>query len=221
VLNIINTVIFDLDGTIVDTNEVILRSMVETLEHETGRPWSHAELLPHWGLVLRRQLRLFHPAIDLERAVPFYRERYRLNHEALLAEFPGVRAMLEALRDAGMKLGVVTSKKHDICRQTIEDIGYRGFFPVVITEEDTERLKPAPDPLILGLQRLQASPQEAIYIGDNPDDIIAAHAAGMRAVAVGWSLRTRASLLACHPEAIIDAPGDLLPLLPTIMPISR
>lgn len=212
----INTVIFDLDGTIVDTNEAILRSMVETLEHETGRPWSHEELLPYWGLSLQRQVRLFHPEIDLERAVPFYRERYQLNHDALLAEFPGVRIMLETLQAAGIKLGVVTSKKRDICRQTIEDIGYRGFFPVVIAEEDTERLKPAPDPLILALQRLRTSPNEAIYVGDNPDDIIAAHAAGMNAVAVGWSLRTRESLMSCHPEALIDTPDRLPALLPVL-----
>ncbi|MHB0936955.1 MAG: HAD-IA family hydrolase [Armatimonadota bacterium] len=213
-LNNINAVIFDLDGTIVNTNEVILRSMAETLERETGRPWSHEELLPHWGLVLRRQLRLLHPGIDLKRAVPFYRQCYQRNHDALLAEFPGVRAMLETLQAAGIKLGVVTSKKRGICLQTIADVGYGAFFPVVVTEEDTERLKPAPDPLILALQRLHASPEDAIYIGDNPDDIIAAHAAGMRAVAVGWSLRSRESLLAHHPEAIIDTPDELLALIP-------
>jgi len=211
--NIITTVLFDLDGTIADTNEVILRTIAETLERATGRAWQREELLPHWGLALRQQLRLYHPPIDLERAVPFYRRRYLVNHDALLAEFPGIRAMLEALQAAELKLGVVTSKKRGICLQTIEDIGYSAFFPVVIAEEDTKRLKPAPDPLLCALQRLQSSPDDAIYIGDNPDDIIAARAAGMRAVAVGWSLRPRAELLAEHPDAFIDAPADLLALL--------
>ena len=88
-LNNINTAIFDLDGTIVNTNEVILRSMAATLEHETGRPWTREELLPHWGLVLRRQLRLLHPEIDLARAVPFYRRCYQRNHDAP-DELPGL-----------------------------------------------------------------------------------------------------------------------------------
>jgi len=215
-LNNITTVIFDLDGTIADTNEVILRTMADTLERETGRPWSHRELLPHWGLVLRRQLLLCHPQIDLERAVPFYRRRYQEHHDALLAEFPGMRAVLEALRVAEIKLGVVTSKKRPGCHLTLDDLGYREFFPVIVTEEDTERIKPAPDPLLLALQLLKSSPEEAVYVGDNPDDIIAAHAAGMSAVAVGWSLRLRSALLAHHPDAFIDAPSDLLALLPAV-----
>jgi pyrophosphatase PpaX len=214
--NNITTVLFDLDGTIADTNEVILRTLADTLQRETGRPWRREELLPHWGLVLRRQLLLCHPEIDMVRAIPFYRRSYQEHHNALLAEFPGMRAVLEALWAAGMKLGVVTSKKQPGCHLTLDDLGYRDFFPVIVTEEETERIKPAPDPLLLALRRLESSPEEAVYVGDNPDDIVAARAAGMRAFAVGWSLRPRAELLKYGPDAIIDTPADLLALLPSM-----
>ena len=208
----ISAVLFDLDGTIADTNEVILRTITETLEYTSGRRWQRAELLPYWGLRLREQLVTLYPVIDLEQAVPFYRARYAEYHASMLAEFPGMRAMLAQLQ-TGYQLAVVTSKKRDGAWLTLEGIGYAEFFPLLIVEEDTARHKPAPAPLLLALERLQVSAAEAIYVGDNPDDIIAAHAAGMRAVAVGWSLRTRAELLAAQPDALIETPDDLLALL--------
>jgi len=209
----ITTILFDLDGTIVNTNEVILQSLTETLEDITGRSWTRDELLPHWGKVLRRQLVLFHPEIDLERAIASYRERYAENHVSLLAEFPGVRPLLERLRHAGYKLGVVTSKKRAACEQTLDDIGYRALFPAVVAEEDAPRIKPAPDPLLLAARRLGADPTECLYVGDNPDDLIAAHAAGMGAVAVSWTLRPLRELHAENPHAMLDTPEDLWTLL--------
>jgi len=181
------TVLFDIDGTIANTNEIILRTLADTLAMASGRAWRREELLPHWGLVLREQLRRCYPHLAL--------------HQALLAEFPGVRAMLSALQADGYTLGVVTSRK-------------RAFSQLIVTEEDTApRLKPLPDPLLYALQRLRALSAAAVYVGDNPDDIIAAHAAGMRAVAVGWSLRAREELLAVQPDAIIDTPHDLCTFL--------
>lgn len=71
----IDAVLFDLDGTIANTNEIILRALADTLQHTTGRAWRREELLAEWGRVLRAQLLVFHPEIDLERAVPYYRRR--------------------------------------------------------------------------------------------------------------------------------------------------
>ena len=121
--------------------------------------------------------------------------------------------MLERLRDAGLRLGIVTGKKRVHCLQTLDELGYRAFFPVIVAEEDAAHIKPAPDPLLLAARLLGAAPAEIAYVGDNPDDIIAARAAGMTAVAVAWSLRTRESLLAQHPDALIEHPDKLLALL--------
>lgn len=209
----ITAVLFDLDGTIVNTNDVILASLAETLAHVTGQSWSREALLPHWGKVLRQQLVLFHPEIDLEQAISFYRECYAKHHVGLLAEFPGVRPLLDGLQQAGYGLGVVTSKKRFACEQTLVDIGYHDLFPVVVTVEDTSRIKPAPDPLLLAAQMLHTEPSRCLYVGDNPDDLIAARAAGMGAVGVSWSLRPREELLALEPDAMLEAPGDLWKLL--------
>ncbi|MHB9129527.1 MAG: HAD family hydrolase [Armatimonadota bacterium] len=206
-------VLFDLDGTIADTNEIIQRTILETLEQESGRPWQREELLIHWGMRLRDQLQAMYPPINLERAVPFYRRRYAVYHEALLAEFPGMRVVLERLRQAGYQLGVVTSKKQESAHHTLHGLGYADLFPVVVVEEDTPRHKPAPDPLLYAAQQLHLSPEAIVYVGDNPDDIRAAHAAGMKAIAVGWCFRDPAELLAVHPDAMIQTPEDLLELL--------
>ncbi|HEY3378216.1 MAG TPA: HAD-IA family hydrolase [Armatimonadota bacterium] len=209
----INTVIFDLDGTIADTNEIILRTMAETLEHASGRPWPRELLMPNWGMRLRDQMQLLYPEINLDRAVPFYRRRYAELHETLLAEFPGVRPMLQTLASQNIVLGVVTSKKRDSAQKTLCGLGYAHFFTTVVVEEDTSRHKPSPEPILYALERLRAPATQTIYVGDNPDDIHAAHAAGIGAVAVGWALRPRAELSAARPEAIIDTPGELLTLL--------
>ena len=209
----ITTILFDLDGTIADTNEIILRTLAETLEYANGRSWSREELLPHWGMILREQLLTLDPIIDLELVVPYYRRIYAQYHKFLLAEFPGVRELLGQLKTAGYRLGVVTSKKRMSAQLTLDSLRYRGFFDDIIVDEDTIRHKPAPDPLLLALVRFGVTADEAIYIGDNPDDITAAHAAGIPGVAVGWCLRPRRELEAAGADLVLDHADDLLPFL--------
>jgi pyrophosphatase PpaX len=206
----VQVVLFDLDGTIADTNEIIMRTLLETLEAMSGRSWSREVVLPLWGVRLRDQLLRLYPEIDIARAEPFYRQRYQAYHGTLLREFPGTRAMLEALRASGRRLGVVTSKKRANATQTVDDLGFHDLMEIVVAIEDTPRMKPAPDPLLFALHALGVSADAAIYVGDNPDDIHAARAAGMRSVAVGWSLRPRAELMAAGPDMLIESPGDIL-----------
>lgn len=209
----VQAVLFDLDGTIVDTNEIILRAMEDTLAHFSGRAWERRELMPHWGMRLRDQLSALAPALDLDAAVAYYRVRYAIYHALLLAEVPGTTAMLTALRAYGLRLGVVTSKKRVNADQTLHDVGFLPYFDAVVVEEDTAHHKPAPEPLLHALALLGLTANDTVYVGDNPDDIRAAHAADMRSIAVAWSLRDRDELCAVAPTAIIDAPGELLELL--------
>ncbi|OPZ82880.1 MAG: Pyrophosphatase PpaX [bacterium ADurb.Bin429] len=206
----VRALLFDLDGTIVDTNEIIQRAILDTLEHFIGRAWSLSALIPHWGMRLRDQLHALCPELDLDAAVPYYRERYAIYHEMLLAEIPGTRAVLDALRQQGLRLGVVTSKKRLNARQTLQDVGFLEFFEVVVVEEDTTRHKPAPEPLLYALTCLDLAPDDVVYVGDNPDDILAARAAHMRAVAVSWGFRGREAMAAVQPDLIIYAPSDIL-----------
>jgi len=211
----INThaVFFDLDGTIADTNALILECLAQTLAHATGRTWTTAEILPSWGLLLRDQLSLLAPEIDLERAVPYYRDRYATDHDAMLCEFPDMREMLATLVQADYPLAVVTSKKRAHAEQTLTNLGYTHFFSLLVAEEDAPRVKPAPDPLLRALAHFNLAPEDACYLGDNPDDIYAAHAAGMPAIAVAWSMRPHHELHAARPDAFIHSPGELLRIL--------
>ena len=210
ILSGVKAVLFDLDGTLVDTNSIIIESMRDTLAHFTGRAWERRELMPHWGMRLRDQLRALCPELDLDAAVSYYRIRYAVYHERWLAEIPGTRPMLEALLAHGIHLGVVTSKKRVNAVQTLRDVGFLDFLAILVTEEDTTRHKPAPEPLLYALERLRLDPVDTVYVGDNPDDIHAARAAKMRCVAVAWSLRTREELSAAQPDLLIAVPGELL-----------
>lgn len=206
-------VLFDLDGTIADTNEIILRTLAETLERASGRVWAHDEVMGAWGLILREQLRILYPPINLEDAGHFYRRRYSELHDEMLREFTGVNELLELLMAAGYKLGIVTSKKAINAQHTVDDLGIAHFFQCIIAEEDAPRVKPAPDPILAACKRLNISPDDAVYVGDNPDDMIAAHAAGMNAIAVSWSLRSIDELQQAGADYFINSPMDLLLVL--------
>lgn len=207
----ITTILFDLDGTIADTNALIVQSLLDTLEYASGRSgWGQADLMPNWGLPLRAQLATLYPAIDLDAAVTYYRSRYFMHQDTHLAEFSGVRDLLEALQVAGCRLGVVTSKKRAIAVHTLELLDYLRYMDVVVAEEDAPRHKPAPDPLLCAAAQLGMPPCATAYLGDNPDDIRAAQAAGMAAIGVGWCLRSCNELRDVRPDTIIETPGDLL-----------
>ncbi len=206
-------VLFDLDGTIADTNEIIQRTLAETLERASGRVWAHDEVMGAWGLILREQLRILYPPIDLDAAAAFYRGRYSELHDEMLREFAGVNELLESLVAAGYKLGIVTSKKAINAQHTVDDLGMAHFFQCIIAEEDAPRVKPAPDPIWAACTRLNIIAEEALYVGDNPDDMIAAHAAGMKAVAVSWSLRSIDELQQAGADFVIDTPMGLLDVL--------
>ncbi|MEI7832995.1 MAG: HAD family hydrolase [bacterium] len=206
-------VLFDLDGTIADTNEIIQRTLAETLQRASGREWPLDEVMGAWGLILREQLHILYPPIDLEVAAEFYRRRYSELHDEMLREFAGVDELLERLIAEGYALGIVTSKKHANAQHTVDDLGMTQQFKCIIAEEDAPRVKPAPDPIIAALKQLKVTADEALYVGDNPDDMIAAHAAGMKAVAVSWSLRTREELLTAGADFFIDSPMELMQVL--------
>lgn len=212
-LNNIKVVLFDLDGTIADTNNLILHSLMDTLGEFTGRSWSADELLPYWGIRLLDQLQCCAPEIILDDAVAFYRRCYLALQPELLQAFPGVIELLDALSQRDIQLGVVTSKKRQMALYTLEMLQMQNYFTICIADEDTVQHKPHPEPLIFACNKLGVATTETLYVGDNPDDVRAAHAANMPAAVVSWSLRPMEEFLAVAPEIIIDHPSELLAIL--------
>lgn len=207
-------VLFDLDGTLIDSGPIILESMQHAVRTVLGREIPRDELgltIGGQGIVAQMQ------SIDAERAdelLEAYKEHNDGLHDTLEA-FDDLLALLPGLRAEGRKLGIVTAKRHRTVALALDRFPtLREDFDVVVAHEDTERHKPDPEPVLHAIDRLGSLPSEAAYIGDSPFDIQAAKSAGAFAVAVGWGgIHADERLLAEAPDAFVSSPEELLRVL--------
>jgi pyrophosphatase PpaX len=207
------TVLFDLDGTVVDSGAIILASMRHATREVLGRDYSDEELLQAvGGPGLEAQMSALAPE-HVGRLVDVYRAHNEPLHDDLEA-CAGMEEVLVRLRDEGRRLGVVTAKRRATVELAFARVPLGHLFEAIVGGDETERHKPDPQPLLLGAERLGADPQETAYVGDSPFDVRAAKAAGMFAVAVTWGrIHERARLEAEEPDAIVDRAEELLGLL--------
>jgi pyrophosphatase PpaX len=202
---VLKAALFDFDGTLVDTTELIYQSMRHAAGEVLGRDLPREILLANVGQPLPRQMEL----IDAERAEALL-ESYRLHneehHDALIQEFPGVEESLSRLRSSGVRVAVVTSKRRSSVGMALES--FPGLGEVVdhfVTMEDTTEHKPDPDPLLKGLEFLGGiPPDEAAYVGDSPFDVAAASAAGITSVAVSWGAFSEDTLRSTEPDHLVE-----------------
>jgi pyrophosphatase PpaX len=202
-------VLFDFDGTVVDSGAMILASFRHATKTVLDRALSDAELLAAAGTPLSEQMRIF----DAERAeelVDVYRRHNEPLHEAL-QPCDGMLEVVRQLNREGRRLGIVTAKRRSTVELAFAVLPLRNYFEPVVAAEDSRRHKPAPDPLLLALDRLQARAAEAAYVGDSPFDVAAAKAAGVFAVAVTWGgIHSEEVLRAESPDALVSTPAELL-----------
>ena len=203
--------LFDLDGTLIDSGEIILASMQHAVRTVLDREITREELAASvGGQGLVAQMTELAPA-QVEELVEVYRAHNDPLHETLEA-FEGMLDVLPRLREEGRTLGIVTSKRHRTVELAFARFSWlREQFEVVVGYDDTERHKPDPDPVLAALEQLGADPSEAAYVGDSPFDIQAAKAAGAFAVGVSWGgIHPDERLLAEEPDAFVHSPGELL-----------
>jgi pyrophosphatase PpaX len=211
-------VLFDLDGTVVDTVELITKSFRHAGRVVFGHALPDEEFMAYVGQPLMEQMRLL-SADHAQELYDAYREYNHRRHDELIRGYIGMEAALLALRAAGRRLGLVTSKSADTTEMAFRAVGLREHFEAVVTASDTTAHKPSPEPLFLCLERLAAQrPGEpfdrsrAIYIGDSPFDIQAGRAAGMATAAVTWGIFSRKELEGAGPDHVVQQPGDLVRL---------
>ncbi|HMN98591.1 MAG TPA: HAD-IA family hydrolase [Miltoncostaeaceae bacterium] len=203
-------ILFDLDGTVIDSVALIRESHRHAVRTVLGEEWEDERLVANVGRPLIEQMAVFDPDRAQE-LYDVYRTWNHANTSALLLAYDGVEAALRGLRDDGRRLGIVTSKSHDAV-----DLAWgvlptlRDLFDVVIAAEDTERHKPEPDPLLEGLRRLGADPADACYVGDAPFDMLAGRAAGLTTIAVTWGFFPPHELISLEPDLVADTPADML-----------
>jgi pyrophosphatase PpaX len=205
-------VLFDLDGTVVDSGGIILASMRHATRTVLGREISDEALMAAvGGPGLEAQMLEFGGEENLEALITTYRAHNEPLHDQLEA-FAGMDDVLIALKEEGRKLGLVSAKR----RTTVElafaatEIGH--LFDVVVGGDEAPRQKPAPDTLLLALERLGERPESAVYVGDSPYDMAAAKSGGLYAIGVTWGgVHDRSRL--SEADETVDTPKELLAAL--------
>jgi pyrophosphatase PpaX len=207
-------VLFDLDGTLIDSGPIILASMQHAVRSVLGRDIPAEEFAATvGGQGLIAQMRAL-DASRVDELVAAYSAHNDPLHETLQA-FDGLLHVLPQLRDEGRKLGIVTSKRHRTVALALDRFPWLvEHFDVVVAYDDTERHKPDPDPVLRGIERLGGEPSTSAYVGDSPFDVAAAKAAGAYAVGVSWGgLHDEERLREAEPDALVHEPEELLDVL--------
>lgn len=218
----VTAVLFDLDGTLIDTVDLILRAHDHTLRRFLdGWCPPRSRIVSNLGRPLRAALGEYaaeRGVTELEPLVDQMVRTYRAFQAEHLAHevqaYEGVRETLAALDRRGFMLGVVTSKVEETARVSLDRLSLSGFFRVAVFLGDTSRHKPEPDPLLEAARRGCFEPGRGLYVGDSVHDIAAGRAAGMKTAGALWGPFERADLEAARPDVLIEHPTDLLSLLP-------
>jgi len=201
-------VLFDLDGTVVDSGGIILASMRHATRTVLAREIPDAELMAAvGGPGLEAQMRAFAPE-QVDELVRVYREHNEPLHDELEC-CAGMDDVLVRLKDAGRRLGLVSAKRRLTVELAFAQVPLGHLFDVVVGGDETERQKPAPEPLLLALERLGAEPADAAYVGDSPYDMESARAAGVYAVGVSWGRIHDPGTLA-EADVVVDSAEELL-----------
>jgi pyrophosphatase PpaX len=202
-------VLFDFDGTVIDSGAIILASMRHATLTVLGREFEDEVLMAAvGGSGLNEQMRL----LDESRVDELVRV-YRAHNEPLHADLAccaGMEDLLAELKREGRRLGIVTAKRQVTVALAFEHVPLEHLFDVIVGSEDTERHKPHPEPLLYALDRLDADADDAVYVGDSPFDMRAAKAAGMHAIAVTWGgIHSDEALAAEEPDAVVHTTEEL------------
>jgi pyrophosphatase PpaX len=206
------TILFDLDGTLIDSIELILASHRHATLEVLGESPSDDVLRRGIGVPLLTQMRTL-DATRAEALVTAYRAFNHRMHDELLRPYEGLLELCATLHEEGAVLGVVTSKSRPIVDLAFAQLSFEPLLDVVVTSDQTEHHKPRPEPILEALRRLDRDSSGACYVGDSPFDMQAAHAAGVAAIGVSWGAFTEEELLDEQPLAVAGTPAELSEVL--------
>lgn len=205
----ITTLLFDFDGTLLDTNELIIQTFQTVLNaHYPGR-YEREDILPFLGPTLKETFESIDPE-NSERLIAEYRTWNLANHDAFASEFDGVSETLRQLKSSGFKMAIVSTKRNNMVMKGLRLMEAGNLFDTVIGLDDVEHAKPHPEPLLLAMERLNSIPAETLMIGDNVHDILGGKNAGVRTAGVAWSAKGEKFIREQEPDFVLQHISDLL-----------
>ena len=208
------TILFDLDGTLIDSIELILSSARYAFA-KLGRPApSDEEWLTGVGIPLRTMFgRYASDDADREALIQAYREFQIPNHDRLVRAYDGVVETVRVLRAQGHELGVVTSKSESLALRGLACVGLARYMDTIVGCDSCTRHKPDPEPVRLALHRLGCSPGDAVFVGDSVHDVLAGNAAGVRTMGALWGPFGRDDLAPGDPKHYVTTISEVIDLL--------
>lgn len=211
----INTVLFDFDGTIMNTNNVIIQSWQHTFRTVEGKERPVEEIVRTFGEPLYVTMEKVLPQVTVEEGVAIYRDYHYDNFQDLVQVFPGILELLTKLKERGYKVGLVTSRLWQTTVIGLEKYDMQKYFDAIITHDDTDKHKPDPEPVNIALERLGTKAEEAIMVGDSMFDILCAKNAGVKAALVSWALAVSEEEKTGEdaPDYILEKAEDLFQII--------
>lgn len=212
----LRAVLLDWDGTLIDAKDAIVASYRTATRDVLGTPFPSTE--EEWNRVsAMRAQESFGGMVDdpkiVERLIAAYHDAYLDCSRELARPYPGVRQTLATIAEIGFRTGVVTSKGRDRVDADAERFGLASFVEAYVTGDASAERKPHPGPIIEGLDRMGLCPDEVMYVGDGPHDVVAGHGAGVKTVAAVYGMHPEDECLAEHPDHVIRDITELVPLL--------
>lgn len=205
-------VLFDLDGTLIDTNDLIIESLNFTLKRHLGLEAPRHELVKHFGKPLRDHF-IEYGEENCDQMVEIYRQYNITNHDALVKEYPSVRETLVQLLEKNIKLGIVSSKVRRVVHMGLERFKLLDFFDCIICADDVKQHKPHPEPVIAACRILGSPASRSIMVGDSPYDMMSAKAAEAIPIGASWSNFNSDILIASGARKIISNMLELVEMI--------
>lgn len=204
----IKGILFDLDGTVINTNDLVIKSFQHTLKNKLNLEVTRGELVPFFGEPLVDTFARY-SADKVDLLVTAYREFNRQEHDNLTTIFPGVKETIIQLKNEGYLLAIVTSKKNASAHQGLRLFGLEQYFDCFVGYDDTEKHKPNPEPVFQALASLSLKPEQAIMVGDSPYDILCGKNAGTATAVVKYSEHPLEKLMEYKPDYVLNDLTDI------------
>jgi len=205
----ITTILFDYDGTLMDTDDIIIDAWQYTYRKMTGEELAVETILKDFGEALRDTMSKYFSGDQLEEAIEIHRVFQTDTYLEKIRMFPGTPELIHELKERGYRVAVVTSRRKPTTVMGLEKFELMDVLDCIVTADETEKHKPDPEPVLFALKSLNCQPEEAIMVGDTVMDMGCGRAAGVKTVLTTWAKAAQYQKMNVSPDFRINAAEEL------------
>ncbi|PNT91087.1 hypothetical protein CDQ83_14815 [Clostridium thermosuccinogenes] len=208
-IRMFKNILFDFDGTLVDTNDLVILALNEAARKFTGSPLSKEKLESVLGYYVEDQMKAI-SEIHYKEMTAYYNDFYRARQDEMVKEFDGIREMLDALKKKGCRIAIISAKEKEGIEHGIYKFELSEYVDAIVCANDVTNNKPHPEPALKAIAALKADASETLLVGDSPLDIKCGRNAGIKTALVGWTIFPMRMFEDLRPDYIIHDPQELV-----------